>query len=254
MKLSLDMFDTFLHPLFKNNRMAVIVTFFLVFYGGSASPKLPTFIVDLFNNSVFRVFVLSLIVYKANKNPVLSLMIAIGFTLIMDAVNKQKLFEKFISFKVNERFTGEINCTQTDEYKKLKSEAIKSYDISKLEEYLSNCYNMKSDISKDQDTDYINYDISELGDETKFRLISNLQMLQLPPDIIGTIIDKINDKIRNNKSHILSEEEIKNLIPIDKQQDISISSIIYELENIDLSNTPTDTPIDTDTPTDTISE
>ena len=265
MKLSLDMFDTFLHPLFKDNRMAVIVTFFLVFYGGYASPKLPSFITELFDSPVFRIFILSLIVYKGNQNPVLSLMIAVGFTLLMDAVNKQKLFEKFTASNINygsyEQFTEKKDCTTTDEYKKLKTEALESYDTTKLDDYLSNCYikNMDQDmkdqnmIDQEMDNNNINYDISELSDEVKFTLISNLQMLQITPDVVRKIIDTVNDRIKNNKTHILSEKEIMNLIPADKQEDIFIPSIVSELENIDLfsSNTNMDTNMDTITNMDT---
>ena len=95
MKLSTEIFNGLLEPLFKNKRMAVIVTFFLVFYGGAAGPKLPSNIIKLFESPIFRVFILSLIVYKGNSNPMLSLMIAVGFTLTMDMINKQKLFERF---------------------------------------------------------------------------------------------------------------------------------------------------------------
>ena len=44
MKLSLSMFDNILKLFFEDQRIAVLVTFFLVFYGGLAGPKLPTFV------------------------------------------------------------------------------------------------------------------------------------------------------------------------------------------------------------------
>ena len=119
MKLSTEIFNGLLEPLFKNKRMAVIVTFFLVFYGGAAGPKLPSNIIKLFESPVFRVFILSLIVYKGNSDPMLSIMIAVGFTLTMDMINKQKLFERFTrieGFKGIEGF-GEGSSYLTDNAK-----------------------------------------------------------------------------------------------------------------------------------------
>ena len=58
----IDSLKDTLNFLFKDKRMSVILVFFLIFYGSTASPKLPDFIVKLFNHSIFRIFVLSLIV------------------------------------------------------------------------------------------------------------------------------------------------------------------------------------------------
>ena len=81
--------------MFQNKRIAVIIMFVLVFYGATASPKLPNFILDLFDNSIFRIFILSLIVYKANKNPTMSILIASIFVLVMDSLSKKKMAEMF---------------------------------------------------------------------------------------------------------------------------------------------------------------
>lgn len=90
----IDSLKDTLNFLFKDKRMSVILVFFLIFYGSTASPKLPDFIVKLFNNSIFRIFVLSLIVYKGNNNPSLSLLIAFSFVIIMDCINKRKFTEE----------------------------------------------------------------------------------------------------------------------------------------------------------------
>lgn len=92
----LKIINSFLeYPYKYKNTLAPMLIFFLVFYGGNAGPKLPQFIVSLFQNPVFRVFVLSLIVYKGNKNPTVAILIAVGFTLIMDRINKQNFSENF---------------------------------------------------------------------------------------------------------------------------------------------------------------
>ncbi len=75
--------------------LAPILVYFLVFYGGNAAPKLPNLILSLFENPVFRIFILSLIVYKGNSNPSTAILIAVGFTLVMDRINKQNFSEEF---------------------------------------------------------------------------------------------------------------------------------------------------------------
>ena len=61
---------------------------FLVLYAGMIAPKLPNFIVKLFKNAVVKMLVLFLIVYTGIKDPMMSLMIAVGFTLTMVNLNR----------------------------------------------------------------------------------------------------------------------------------------------------------------------
>lgn len=85
------MFEDF----FSDNYMIGIITLILVLYSGLARPKLPGFIRKLFESPVFRIFILSLIVYRGNKNPQLSIAIAFVFTMSMDLIKEQELKEKF---------------------------------------------------------------------------------------------------------------------------------------------------------------
>ena len=91
----MDRIDNVLETVFTNKYASVVLTMFLVFYSGLAAPKLPNFIRDLFENPIFRILVLSLIVYKGNKDPQLAIMIAVGFTVTMNFVSSQKFFENF---------------------------------------------------------------------------------------------------------------------------------------------------------------
>ena len=103
----IDTMKDSLEFLFSDKRMKVIITFFLVFYGATASPQLPDFIINLFKNEMFRVLILSLIVYKGNSNPTLSILIAFSFVLIMNMINKRELAEGFReTFK--ETFTNNL--------------------------------------------------------------------------------------------------------------------------------------------------
>jgi hypothetical protein len=91
----MDILDTGLSSIFKNKYSSTIVTIFLVTYASLARPKLPRFLTNLFENPIFRVFLLSLIVYRGNKDPKISILIAMGFVVTMNIISKQKIFDTF---------------------------------------------------------------------------------------------------------------------------------------------------------------
>lgn len=65
-----------------------VLKIFLVFYAGAIAPKLPNFLNKLFNNTLVKMIILFLISYVGIKDPVMSLMIAVSFTLTMLSLNK----------------------------------------------------------------------------------------------------------------------------------------------------------------------
>ena len=87
--------DNLLKKIFEDKNLSVLVSMFLVFYGSFAATNLPDFITRLFDNPIFRVFILSLIVFKANQNTNLSIMISISYILILDSMSKKKTAESF---------------------------------------------------------------------------------------------------------------------------------------------------------------
>ena len=88
------MLDSF----FSNNVTSAVTTMILVLYAGMASPKLPNLIKKMFNNSIFRILILSLIVYKGNKDPQLAITIAIAFTITMNYLRDNELKEEFENY------------------------------------------------------------------------------------------------------------------------------------------------------------
>lgn len=74
-----------------NNYVLPILSLFLGVYVALARPKLPNFITKLFENPVFRLVMISYIIYRGNKDPQLSLMIAAAFLITMHMINKQKI-------------------------------------------------------------------------------------------------------------------------------------------------------------------
>ena len=91
----METIDNALSTVFRNKYSSTLITMFLVFYSGLAAPKLPNFVVGLFENPIFRILILSLIVYNGNRDPQFAIMIAVGFTVTMNIISKQKLFEGF---------------------------------------------------------------------------------------------------------------------------------------------------------------
>ena len=98
--------DELLEPLNKSPELFAFVSMFLVLYGGLAKPKLPYVLRQMFENALFRVGILFLILWRSNKNTSLSIMLAIGFTVTMQLLNEEKSKEKFesISNKINQNY------------------------------------------------------------------------------------------------------------------------------------------------------
>ena len=92
--------DIILEPLHTNKTLFSFVTLFLVLYGSLAKPKLPPLLRQLFDNAIFRVAVLSLILMKKGGNINFSLMVAIAYIYTMQLNNQEKTKEKFQS-KIN---------------------------------------------------------------------------------------------------------------------------------------------------------
>jgi len=87
--------DDKLSVLHSNKYIHNIVSMALVLYAGLAKPTLPAIIKDLFENGVFRIVVLSIVLYRGNKDPQFSILVATAFTLILNRLGEQKIKENF---------------------------------------------------------------------------------------------------------------------------------------------------------------
>jgi hypothetical protein len=94
-------------------------------FGGLVRPPLPNYIMDLFDNTLFKIFVLFLIVYTGTKDPKLSLLVALIFMTIMyfvamtDAHNKyQQISEHFTSSSPDKKNSKNNNKNKTNKYVK----------------------------------------------------------------------------------------------------------------------------------------
>ncbi len=82
-----------------NKYVSTMIIFFLVIYISLLSHPLPKFVRDLFNNTLFRIFVLFLVVIRGNKDPKMAIMIAIAFVLTLDYMYVMDAKEAFQSIE-----------------------------------------------------------------------------------------------------------------------------------------------------------
>jgi len=75
--------------------IAGLLRLFLVLYGGLMAPALPDSILKWFGYVPFRIFVLFLIAYTGNRDPALSVLIAVAFYVSMNVLAGRRAFEKF---------------------------------------------------------------------------------------------------------------------------------------------------------------
>ena len=67
--------------LLENKYVSGALKIFLILYAATVAPKLPSFMVSLLKNQIVKLLILFLIVYTGVKDPMLSLLIAVGLRL-----------------------------------------------------------------------------------------------------------------------------------------------------------------------------
>lgn len=88
-----DMVNSALDPILGNQYISAALKLFLVLYGGLGAPKVPVRFGPIFTNSYSRMAVMALMLWTANKDPALSLMVAVTWFLTMNYVVKNSLLE-----------------------------------------------------------------------------------------------------------------------------------------------------------------
>ena len=80
----------------NNEYVFLVVASLLALYGANARVELPDFVRNLFENSIFRVVFLSLLlVYKFDKAPQIATIVALVFVLTMQHLNQMEIRENF---------------------------------------------------------------------------------------------------------------------------------------------------------------
>lgn len=91
--------------LFENKYFFAVFSIFMFMYAAQIRQPLPKFMMDLFQNPIFRVGILFLVLVRGYKDPQFSLIVSVAFVLIMNTVNEQLFKEKFTDTDINEYFS-----------------------------------------------------------------------------------------------------------------------------------------------------
>jgi len=79
----------------ENPYVKAILVMLILLYTASIRPDLPSYLKNLFNNSIFKVVVLFFVVMIGQKDPVLALAVAIAFVVTINCISQQQAREAF---------------------------------------------------------------------------------------------------------------------------------------------------------------
>ena len=82
--------------MFNNVYFSSLVSLVLALYAATAAPKLPEPIAQLFENTLFKMVFMSLILYMSGRNLQMAIMISVAFTVTMIMLNEQRISEGFV--------------------------------------------------------------------------------------------------------------------------------------------------------------
>lgn len=68
----------------ENKYINGILTLFIVLYASMIGPDLPNVVKKIFSNTIFKMFILFLVIIMGSTEPKLAIIIAIAFVLTMD--------------------------------------------------------------------------------------------------------------------------------------------------------------------------
>ena len=85
----------------NNQYISLILTVLLILYASFLGPNVNPFIKSLFNNTIFKIIVLFLLVVRGNNNPLLSIVTVIAFVLTLNYISLDKSTEKFTNTRKN---------------------------------------------------------------------------------------------------------------------------------------------------------
>jgi hypothetical protein len=80
---------------FENKYFFAIFAIFSAMYAFQIKPNLPNFLIQLFQNAIFRVLILFLILVRGYKDVQFSILVAGAFVIIMDTTRQQVFKETF---------------------------------------------------------------------------------------------------------------------------------------------------------------
>lgn len=84
-----------------NNNLSLILTISLALYAGLVAPELPKDLSNIFENDIFKLFIMLMVLYTSTTNTTIALLLTIGFVISIQSLTKQKINTKLINLLEN---------------------------------------------------------------------------------------------------------------------------------------------------------
>lgn len=181
-----------------------ILIVFLVLYLAFFNSKLPKFIVNLFENPIFRILLLSLIIYKGNDEPLLALMFAIVFIVTSNLVLNKKFFENFTQVGyLNKSSSGMQNSSMNSEDNMLNENNMNSEEDSfkQKNSFIKNKVNRLVD-KVDKLEDNMNNEVESLKEKNNF-IKNKVNRLE---DKVARLKNRLNNDMSEYQDDDITED------------------------------------------------
>jgi hypothetical protein len=124
------------------------VFLFLMLYSAHIAPKLPASVVQVFDNSFFKLFVFVLILQVAQVSPSMSILIAVAFLMTTNVMNNKKFYEFLDDIEYEEGMDEDIEY----EYEEGMDEDIE-YEYEEMDEDVEYEEGMDEDVEYEEEMD-----------------------------------------------------------------------------------------------------
>ena len=92
----LDNINKELDSQIKNPYIIGLLNVVMVLYAGLVAPELPQIVKVIFNHTVGKIMFIAMIAFVANKNPSISIMLAVVFIVTMNMIQTEKFAQHII--------------------------------------------------------------------------------------------------------------------------------------------------------------
>lgn len=89
-----------------NQYVSTALSLFLIVYAAYAVPKLPEYVLRVFDNPLVKLLLFFLIAYTARRNPTVAIIAAVGLLVTLQALNKMKLDQMMMGLVQREAIEG----------------------------------------------------------------------------------------------------------------------------------------------------
>jgi len=125
--------NKFLSPL-RNEYVSSALLIFLIVYASYAAPRLPGYILVLFDHPLIKLLLFFLIAYSAKQNPTVSIIAAIALLVTIHALNKAKLDQVVRGMLITQENMRNVSAQMEEQHvampERIMEERIQEEDIA----------------------------------------------------------------------------------------------------------------------------